>query len=61
MRVLALGQSEQVGNAYNVGVGNDGRLAVDVAADKVGGLSAHSLKGGQVLDIIGYNSAEVIP
>ena len=58
-RILCFNKSEQIADAYKVSVGYNGRLAENIAADKVCGFSADSGQRGQILDVIGYLAAEI--
>ena len=59
IRVFRFDKTEQIRNADKVGVGNNGRLAVNIAAYEVCRFSADSGQGGQVLDIVRNPSAEI--
>ena len=53
-------QSEPLRNAYAMCVNDYGRLAENIAAHKVCGLSADSRQFNQIVNIIGHNSAEIV-
>ena len=57
-RMIAGRKPQTVGKTNAVGIGNDGRLAVNIAADEIGGFSSDARKTGQILYIIRHPSIE---
>ena len=56
-RVLAVGgETETFADAEDMGIDGHGRLVPNDGTDDVGSFASDSLKGLQVLDIIGYDA-----